>query len=489
MDATLQELQAALAALRAELDAVKAELKAMREVVQIYEEDGQRHVLIECTDFVLRPHDDTRMIAVQMGTTHTRGFLNIMDWKGDARTPHIYTAIEIGMETESHPVVRLRGSDYKSRAEFSLDNNDCGLAVVFSPGASPGACMKATGGGGSLAVLQADGQPRGVLAHHCGDAGQTEGETEFWLLNSDHEGVFKAITNADGTVCTLSSRAEPNAISLAVREDSSGFILHGPGRRASAAILAGADLARVSAFSGDRPGSAADAALSASPQNASLMLHRPNATRACEIHAFADFTGLMLKDPGGHDAARLTHQDGGHTALTLRGMAPHDCIEAIVMKDLASFNVTSPHDKTCHMLSLAQQHGSSLSTIQRDRITVQISQDETGGFVTAAGLTETSGNATMRGGTCAGSFVVGSGDGTALLGIGATDHGGQLVMNNDLGFQRIFMVVHAESSTLHFNHTGSPGIQVTAGPNGGVISVHDSTGRIRQVIDAEDDDE
>lgn len=56
-------------------------------------------------------------------------------------------------------------------------------------------------------------------------------------------------------------------------------------------------------------------------------------------------------------------------------------------------------------------------------------------------------------------------------------------MKNDLGFRR--MGVHAESSTLHFNHSGSPGIQVTAGPNGGVMHVHDSEGRMRQVIDAE----
>jgi hypothetical protein len=489
MDPTLQELQAALTALRTEIDAVKAELKELRTVVQIYEEEGQRHALIECTDFVLRAHGDTRLIAVQMGTLDTRGYINIHDWTGDPAQPQTYTAVEIGIEAENHPVIRLRGTDYKSRAEFSLDKNDCGIAAVFSPGHRPGACMKASQYGGSVAVLQADGQPRGALLHESGAPDNQEGKTQFWLLDHHCEGMFKATTDADGTALALGGRAESSAISLAVRADSCGIMVNGPGRSTGGSILAGQDFARITAFSGEQPGSAADATLSVSPQRASLQLNRPDSTPGCELHATSNFTCLMLKDPDSHPAAALTHYDGSHAALTLRGMAAHDCIEAAAMKDVASIKLTSPHDQSCHSLILAQQHTCSLSLLQRSRVTVQLSQDESGGFVTATGLTETPGNAAMRGGAYAGSFVVGTGDGTALLGIGATDHGGQLVMNNDLGFQRIFMGVHAESSTLHFNHTGSPGIQVTAGPNGGVISVHDSEGRMRQVIDAENDDD
>lgn len=96
-------------------------------------------------------------------------------------------------------------------------------------------------------------------------------------------------------------------------------------------------------------------------------------------------------------------------------MASHGCIEAIARKGVSSINLTSPHDKSCQSLSLARPHTCSLSLLRGNRITVQLSQDENGGFVTATGLTETSGTATMRGGGFAGSFVVGTGDGTPSL--------------------------------------------------------------------------
>lgn len=68
-------------------------------------------------------------------------------------------------------------------------------------------------------------------------------------------------------------------------------------------------------------------------------------------------------------------------------------------------------------------------------------------------------------------------DGTPLLTIDGTDHGGRIMINNDLGFQRIAMGVYKESAGLQMNHTGSPGVQAVASPQGGLICVCDVSDR------------
>jgi hypothetical protein len=64
-----------------------------------------------------------------------------------------------------------------------------------------------------------------------------------------------------------------------------------------------------------------------------------------------------------------------------------------------------------------------------------------------------------------------------------------MLINNDLGFQRIAMGVYQEAAGLHLNNTGSIGVQVVATPKGGVVTVSDPEGRTIATLPENDGDD
>ncbi len=74
--------------------------------------------------------------------------------------------------------------------------------------------------------------------------------------------------------------------------------------------------------------------------------------------------------------------------------------------------------------------------------------------------------------------------GTCLAGPGVNDHGGQASLNNALGFPRIFIGIHQESSGINLNHTGQNGIAIAAGP----ITTHDKDSHIVESLTGFDPD-
>jgi hypothetical protein len=109
---------------------------------------------------------------------------------------------------------------------------------------------------------------------------------------------------------------------------------------------------------------------------------------------------------------------------------------------------------------------------------VMLGEGDQGGIVCAYGPSaESAGIASLSGGPVAGSVVLATVDGTAQLTLDATDHGGRMLINNDLGFQRVAIGVYEEAGGLHLNNTGSTGIQAVATPKGGVVTVSNHDGR------------
>ncbi len=80
-------------------------------------------------------------------------------------------------------------------------------------------------------------------------------------------------------------------------------------------------------------------------------------------------------------------------------------------------------------------------------------------------------------------------EGTSLLTLSGNEYGGNLSINNDLGFHRIAMGVYQESAAIFLNHTGTKGVHLIAGEKGGAVSAFDRDGELAATLPESWDDE
>ena len=140
--------------------------------------------------------------------------------------------------------------------------------------------------------------------------------------------------------------------------------------------------------------------------------------------------------------------------------------------------VMSPADPETKILTAVTTEKPVCIVQKQHRPIVMLGEGDLGGMICAYGPdNENAGIASISGGSVSGSLVLATVDGTAQLTLDATDHGGRLLINNDLGFQRVAMGVYEEAGGLHLNNTGSIGIQAIATPKGGIVTVSDHDGR------------
>jgi hypothetical protein len=477
MSTTLQKLQSALSTVQEELDRVKRRLEELEKVVSIkVSEDGIRRVSLECTDFILRPAADQRHIALHLGETGGAGYVRVL-------YPHsAQTAAEIAMHEDGEPHVRLNGGDDKARAEIFIQD-DCGWMAVLSGHGKPGALMRAQTDGGSVAVLQADGAARGVLVHSGTDKPEAEGESPSAstnLLFADSQGntVLKLRADAGGGMLTAGTASQPDAIAMISRPDGPALMLHSPNEGHNISLMAMNGMAEISVHEEKVPGAGTHAGMAAGEFGSSLTLRGIGGQKAVDISALDVASSLTLHDAQGEMRVMLAHHFGSHSALTLQGVTDEEGFRAIATADVSSLELISPVDPATKVLTAVTAE-KPITIVQKDnRPILMFGEGEQGGVICAYGPTaEHAGIASMSGGPVTGSLVLATVDGTAQLTLDATDHGGRLLINNDLGFQRAAMGVYQEAGGIHLNNTGSIGIQAVATPKGGVVTVSDHDGR------------
>ncbi len=485
MSDSLADLQTTLAAVLAELAGVKARVAMIEEVVRIQkEESGARRVTLDCTDFYLRPASHPETVAIHMGADALGGCLSLNYPVPHAEQP----AMSLGIE-EGEPHLQLLGRDGRLCADtFILEGS--GLTAVFGPGGAPAAVMRGRQGGGSVAVMQPDGAVRGVLLYDESEADGEKPAAELILARGNGEPILKLRADDGGGMMTVGPSGQPDALALVARESGPAILMHGPDSVHSVSIVAAEHMAEVCAHQGAVPEAGSQACMSAGPFGSSLVMKGPQGEKGADISALDMASTFTLHDGTGEERIMLCHHFGSHSAFSMKGLSVHDGLRALTTEEVSSFEVISPKEPETKILS-ALTADKPVTLVQKNRRPIlMFGEGEQGGIICAYGPTaQHAGIASLSGGAITGSLALATVDGTAQLTLDATDHGGRLLINNDLGFQRIAMGVYQEAAGLHLNNTGSIGVQAIATPRGGVVTVSDPEGRtVATLPEREDED-
>lgn len=481
------DLQNRLDVLQTELDRLQKRLAALEAVISIdIDENDVRRVYVECNDFVVRPAHDTAKIAVHIGANEVGSYLNLHYSHPETLT----TAISLSVEGDGQPHIQLRGQDFGLRADMTLEA-DAGLVAVFNADAAPGAVMRARPGGGSLAVLQPNGRARAVLVHdQSGEDAENGGNTELIFATAEANTVMKLRADAGGAILSMGPVGQPDAAVIVAREEGPALLMHSPENENSISMMAMGAMSEICVHQGAVPGDNARASLSSGDFGSSLTLHEPGGDKGVDLAALSMASNLSLHDEHGLPCVQLSHHYGSHSSLSMERTAGHEGYRVLTSKDISSVEVKSPDNEDTKFIVVVAGE-KPMALIQKNkRALLLLGEGEQGGVVCAYGPTaEQSGMATLSGGPLAGALITATADGTAQLTLDATDHGGRLLVNNDLGFQRIAMGVYQESAGIHLNNTGSMGVQMVATPKGGVVTVSDPEGRTVATLPERDDDD
>jgi len=493
MNDELQQLQASLAVMRAELDDTKARLAKIEQVVTFHKgRDGKAETAtIECTGLVVRQWDDRRFFAVHLGSGDNGGYIHV-HYHGEEHGSK--TAIGLGIQEDGEPHIQLRGKDCKIRADTFIDKDHDTMAVL-APNHAPGAVMRARPGGGSVSVLQPDGRARAVLIHDefhkASGSDAVTPATDLIFATAQAKTVLKLNANADGGIVCVGRPGQADAAVIMARDHGATVMLHSPAEKTSVSIAATDGMARIGAHQGLAHDDKAEASLSAGAFGGSARFSDSDGTKRIDLHATGKSGTIGLLDDDDKTAVALSHHAGSHSSLEMSGVAEHDCVRIIANKDLSALHIAAPDSLDTGIITTAPA-GKPMMTMMRKNThpILMLGEGEQGGQISAFGPgPEKAGIASLTGGAVAGCFSVSTTDGTSLLTLDGTDHGGRLMINNDLGFQRIALGVHQESAGLHMNHTGKPGVHAVATPEGGLVCVCDAEGKPIDAMPQGDDDD
>lgn len=473
MSDTPAELQAALAAVLAELAGVKARVAELEEVVRVRREaDGGRRAVLECTELVLRGTSGQELAHLAADTGSA--FLALTHPESTKGSPGIMMGFDKGT-----PQMRLLDPDGRLLTGL-FGEAEGGVVAAFGPQGAPGALLRGRAGGGSLAVTDPAGQVRGALVYDetPGATAEPPAAAELILARSSGDPILKLRADDGGALMTLGPPGQPDALALVAREGGPAILLHGPEGVHSVSIVAAESMCEVCVHQGGVPDQGSQACLGAGAYGSSLVLRGPNGEKGMDLSALDQASSLTLHDETGEERMMLCHHFGSHTGFSLKGLSEHDGLRVLATQEVTSLEVISPADPETKILTALTTEKPITLVQKKRRPILMFGEGEQGGIVCAYGPSaENAGIATLSGGTITGSLVLASPDGTAQLTLDATDHGGRLMINNDLGFQRIAMGVYQEAAGLHLNNTGNVGVQAIATPSGGVVTVSDAEGR------------
>lgn len=482
MSLTLDSLQSALSSVQQELWRVRQRLDELEKIVSIEtDETGLRRVYLECHDLVVRTAQDPRGVALHLGAAEDSGFLRLHP-KEDG-TPG---ALEMSMDPHGRPQVLLHGADGEPRVSL-FTQEDCGFVAVHATAGRPGALMRAQPRGGSVAVLQKDGGSRGVLVHDDGetlaDGTVKTPSTDLLFANGNLDTTVKIHTDGEGGVISVGPPGQQDAIALVARDDGPALMLHSPAELQSISMMALDGAAQICVHEGKVPGSGFEAHMSSGESGSSLALRGEHSEKAVDISALDVASSLTLHDTRGEARIMMAHHYDSHSALTMQATGEDDGFRAIASNEVSSVELMSPSDPDTKLLSAVTANKPVVILQKQRRPLLMFGEGDQGGVFCAYGnATGQAGIATLSGGPVSGSLLLTTADGTPQLTLDANDHGGRLLINNDLGFQRVSLGIYEEAGGLQLNNTGSLGVQIVATPRGGVVTVNDAEGEVRATL-------
>ncbi|MES2595273.1 MAG: hypothetical protein V4662_08055 [Verrucomicrobiota bacterium] len=481
MSIPLEDLQSALSSVQEELRRVRGRLDELERVVSIETDDhGVRRVCLECHELFVRPAHDPRWISLHLGADEDGGFLHLHQKESST------VRAEMSLDTSGAPQVLLRAEDRQPRISL-FTQEDCGFVAVHAAGGRPGALMRAQSRGGSVAVLQKDGGTRGVLVHEDGEEsedGTTKpSSTDLVFADAGLNNLIKLHSDGHGGLLSLGSPGQPDAIALVAREDGPALMLHSPAEMQSISMMALDGAAQICVHEGKVPGSGFEAHISSGESGSSFSLRGEKGEKAVDISALDVASSITLHDMNGEARVMLAHHYESHSALTLQSTGEEDGFRAVASNEVSSVELMSPIDPDTKLLSAVTANKPVVILQKQSRPLLMFGEGDQGGVFCAYGSAAAhAGIATLSGGPVAGSLLLSTADGTPQITVDATDHGGRMLINNDLGFQRVSLGVYQEAGSLQLNHTGSLGVQASATARGGVVMVGDADGEISATL-------
>lgn len=475
MSTPLENLQSTLDAVQQELQRVRQRLDELEKIVSIESDaEGVRRVCLECQELVIRPAHDPQGVALRLGSDESGGFLHLHEGH------ELAICAELSLDASGGPQMLLRGKDHQPRISL-FTQEDCGFVAVHAAEGRPGALMRAQPLGGSVAVLQKDGGTRGVLVHHDGeiteDGTVKPPSTDLLFADGSLNSMIKLHTDGEGGLLSLGPPGQPDSIALVARDDGPALMLHSPAELQSISMMALDGAAQICVHEGKVPGSGFEAHISSGESGSSFSLRGERGEKSVDISALDVASSLTLHDMNGEARVMLAHHYESHSALTLQATGEEDGFRAIASEEVSSMELMSPHDPDTKLLSAVTTNKPVVILQKQRRPMLMFGEGDQGGVFCAYGnAAGQAGIATLSGGPVAGSILLSTADGTPQLTLDATDHGGRLLINNDLGFQRVSLGIYQEAGSLQLNNTGNLGVQAIATAKGGVVMVNDADG-------------
>ena len=486
MNDSLAELQATVAALRTQVESLTARLELMEKVVTVEEEENGRVTrYLECEALVVRDVEDPRWFAIQLGTTKGGGAYLQLNYRSEGNR-HL-AAVNLQVENNDVPHIQLLGKDCKSRADMWL-HEDHGMVGVFRPGEVPAAIMKALPTGGSMAVVQANGRPRATMVHNeeapTAADGTPRSTSIIALLGAEGGPVLKLTEDEGGGL--LRMEKDGASATLIVRDETGSLMLEAKDDATSVLLAAAPGIAKVAAQEGPADDEKASAVLSAGAWGGDVSVRESTGVERVNLSATSGMGRVALMRENKEVGASLFDKEGEFSRLDLYDGKPKPGVTLQANEEFTALNLVSPLDKDLRVMAVAGQ--APLVALNEDGKTrASMTVGEGCGLISAYGLNgDEGGSAALMGGPLAGFVQIATADGTRLVEIGGTDHGGSVALNNDLGFQRIVMGVKEECAVLNMNHTGNDGVHVKATPKGGMILLCDKNGYISKGLVAEE---
>lgn len=488
MNDPLIELQAAMETMRGEMEKMKKEMALMRKAVQVSvdKEDGSLFRVLTCDVMQVKCRDASGSTAITLSASGSGGCLSLMypeNPDGSASA-----AVNLMLNEDGEPELVLRGRDLHPLVMLKGEPKR-GSVAVFSEAGQPGAVMHGQAGGGSVAVLQPDGKARGVLIHS--DGAVEGGRTELIFVDEDMKTRLKLLADPKHELLHLAHPEVPQAVVLAGGKEGGSLQMNAALDGSSISLMATGKIACLTVKEGLLPEPGAEVHLSAGEgTGCAVSLSDSLGGKRAELHVTGDASMLSLNGEGETAGVELMHMAGNFSSIKLHAPSGQRTVNLMATNDLGAVSVRSPEEEGTAVSLMTNQGVPSLLMTEQGQGRVLINTTENCGMVCAYGPRGNEGGmASLCGGERSGAVRVGAADGTTFAMMSATDHGGRLDINNDLGLPRIVMGVHQESAGIHLNHTGSVGVSAVATEIGGVVSVHDDEGnRVASLPAREEED-
>lgn len=486
MNDPLNELQAAVSTMRAELDKVKAELSSLRKVVQVSEdEDGRPFRVLNCEILMVRKRGAKGEHAVSISSDESGGYVTLLYPENEGGGAS--AAMNLMFDESGVPQVVLRGQDGSMRVLLQAEEQR-GTVAVLSEGGIPGAVMHGQPGGGSVAVLQADGQSRGVLIHSDDQGG---GNTQLIFADENVQTQMKLVADHKHSILMMPQPEMPQALILASGKDGGSLMLNSGSGAAHVSLAATDQMACLTVKEGriDEEDGAEVRISAGAAFGSAVSLTDELGNKRAVLDVIKDSSGLTFFSNDEKETISLMNHGVKGSTLKLYGAEEQECVILLVSGDTSGVTVRSPEDHKTSANMIITSGKPTLFIAESGQGKVMVNTVENCGIVSVYGTRgNEGGSASLCGGERGGTVRVGTSDGTNFASLDATDHGGRLLINNDLGIQRIALGVYQESASLHMNNTGNIGVSACATELGGVLCVHDSQGNIAATLSAKDGD-